>query len=154
MARMSSPRVGFSATTTRGARASSRATTTFCWLPPLSAAAGASGPGATTSNALSSAAVRARATRQSIRPRRTQGSSAREPSTTFSVRVNSGIRPSVVRSSGTNATGPATSRRPRSGCRRPATERSSSRCPFPSTAAMPTISPARMLSVARRTAIP
>ena len=34
---MSSPRVGFSATITAGSRESSRATISFCWLPPLSA---------------------------------------------------------------------------------------------------------------------
>ena len=35
---------------TRGSRETSRATTTFCWLPPESEAAGVSGPPPRTSN--------------------------------------------------------------------------------------------------------
>ena len=94
------------------------------------------------------------AARQSIRPPRIQGSSVPEPSTTFSVRVSSGISPSLVRSSGMNATGRATSSRPRSAGTRPATARSSSRWPFPSTAATPTISPGRTSSEPCRSASP
>ena len=37
---MSTPCVGYSSTSTRGAEASARAITAFCWLPPLSSLIG------------------------------------------------------------------------------------------------------------------
>ena len=75
--------------------------------------------------------VRDSALRQStVRPR-SHGSGPDEPSTMFSVSVISGIRPSVVRSSGMNAIGSATRRTPRSGCSRPASTRSRVVVPMP-----------------------
>ena len=88
---MSRPRVGFSATITAGARESSRATTSFCWLPPLSAPARSAGPGATISesqNQLQPCGPSASC--QSIRPPWTHGPSFPSPSTTFSVRLKRG----------------------------------------------------------------
>ena len=58
----SSPRVGWAATSTFGSLATSRAATTFCWLPPERANARVLGPPPRTSN--SSISLRARSTRR------------------------------------------------------------------------------------------
>src|SRR3954462_14111944 len=45
---MSPPAVGSQSTSSSGSRTRQRASTTFCWLPPLSVEIGAPGPAATT----------------------------------------------------------------------------------------------------------
>src|SRR5215210_2016226 len=69
----SRPRVGCAATSTFGSRATSRAATTFCWLPPESAPPGVFGPPPRTSNSLISS--RARCTRRpgNSQPKRESG---------------------------------------------------------------------------------
>ena len=140
----SSPRVGFSATRTRGRRSSARATRSFCWLPPLRLPAGAVRARRRERRTGRAAPWCAAAARQSTRrTRRPTIQGAARPRRAPRSRSGSadGISPSVVRSSGMKATGRDTSSSPRNGRRRPATARSNSRCPFPSTPATATSSP-------------
>ena len=128
----------------RGSRSQlpSRATS-FCWFPPLSVAAGRSGPDAD-DPVVSDEAPRCTRCGAASRSAR-RGSMVlvpAQPRTTFSVRRELGdqtLGRAVLRNESHR---PATSSLPRSGATRPATARSSSRWPLPSTAATPTISPA------------
>jgi glyoxylase-like metal-dependent hydrolase (beta-lactamase superfamily II) len=58
----------------RGSRSISRASTTFCWLPPERAAAGVEGPPPRTSNSGSRRAARVSSRRGKSQPRRESGS--------------------------------------------------------------------------------
>ena len=64
----STPRVGCDAISSTGSPESSRPTTSFCWFPPDSAAAGTSTPGVRTSNSATMRSVSRRAAARSSRP--------------------------------------------------------------------------------------
>ena len=72
----STPRVGWAAMMTSGSPESSRARMAFCWLPPESERALASGSGGLTSYALRFSAARRRMTFGKIQPHRELGGSS------------------------------------------------------------------------------
>ena len=94
----STPRVGSSASSTRGAPSSARANSTFCWLPPDSAATLVSADGVLTPSRSICAATTGRS-----RARRTNPACATSPSAsseTFSRTESVSITPSRWRSPG------------------------------------------------------
>ena len=97
----STPRVGWAATKSFNGRDISRATITFCWLPPESELAGSSPDEVRTSNC----SIRSRA-EEAIAPRLSanrppNGGWSYRSSTRFSAMVKSYTSPSALRSSGT-----------------------------------------------------
>ena len=147
--------MGWDTTSTFGSPDSSRASTTFCWLPPDSSRNGTSGDGVAISNrsisARASAAIR---DRLSIPQRAIRRGSAR---IRFSATLRSSTQPEAWRSSGTTPTpaaamapgapeataSPSTSTRPESSSSRLENSSVRAACPLPSTPATPRISPAR-----------
>jgi hypothetical protein len=152
----STPRVGWAATNNRSGRDISRATTTFCWLPPDSVLTADSAEDTRMSNcstrSRADAAIAAGLSRNAL----PYGSRSYMSRTRFSATENSRITPSRLRSSGTY---PIAERRirlvdmpirfslstvidPACGTRRPITASTSSVCPLPCTPATPSTSPA------------
>ena len=155
----STPRVGCDAMSSTGSPDSSRPTTSFCWFPPESAAAGTSTPGVRTSNSATMRSVSRRAAARSSRPSRpgrATGGRVWWPRIRFAHSGFEPRRPYRVRSSGMypipasrRASVPARLRsrpsstiRPAVACRIPMIVSTSSVCPLPSTPAMPSTSPA------------
>ena len=156
MAPTSSPHDGLSATTSRGRRESSRANTTFCWLPPESAEAGRSGSGGRTSKASRSSLASVRTRLHDTNRGAARGAASRSTRARFSARVMSGTRPRPWRSSGMMLMPQRRSLRGgalvmSSPSRRiapsqradPVRPSISARWPLPSTPAIPSTSPAR-----------
>ena len=157
MAPTSRPHVGLSATTSLGRRESSRASTTFCWLPPESAEAARSGSGGRTSKAsrssLASALMCLHDTSRGPSP---GGAASRSTRARFSARVMSGTKPRPWRSSGMMlmpqrrsrrggalAMSSPSSRISPSQRADPVRPSISARWPLPSTPAIPSTSPER-----------
>ena len=151
---MSTPAVGSQSTSSAGSRARQRATTTFCWLPPLSVEIGAPGPAVTTPRRCVQRSTSCASARWSSRPRRPRP--PRTDSDRFSLTANSAMIPSRPRSAGTRGMSRSRAsaasvhslarsgsrRRPLTGCAaQPAITYGSSRTPAPARPAMPTISP-------------
>jgi len=107
---MSTPRVGWVATSSEGSRANSRPTTNFCWFPPESDRAVASASGGLTSYSSMMDSACSRATPQSSRPPLANGAACWLPSTPLPTRSKSITSPRSWRSSGTYAI-PASMRR-------------------------------------------
>ena len=98
---ISSPRVGWAATTTSGSLESSRPTMSFCWLPPERDFAGASRPGAW----MEKARMSSRACEKTLPQRSTESGPRKSgerclPRMEFSATVKERIRPYFQRSSG------------------------------------------------------
>src|SRR5690606_34275433 len=153
----SSPRVGCAAISRRSGRDSSRAMTTFCWLPPESVLAGVAAlPVRMSNSAIRSVALDCTAAGLKIGPEANGGWSCRS-STRLSATEKSPTRPSTLRSSGTKPTPERSTWR----TERPMSSLPSSRtdpvafdcnprmasvtsvCPLPCTPAMAKTSPAR-----------
>jgi hypothetical protein len=96
----STPRVGCDAMNSRSGRDISRATTTFCWLPPDSVLTGACGDEVRMSNWLTRSRAEAAIAAGSSRNALPYGGRSYVSSTRFSATVNSRITPSRLRSSG------------------------------------------------------
>src|SRR5579859_7481337 len=163
----SSPRVGCAARISTGARDSSRARTTFCWLPPESVRALTSGPATRMSNSLMRSSALSRMAAQRSSPSLTNGALENSLATRFSLTVKSSTRPTRCRSCGMWATFKSTmslASRParlrplilispaRTG-RSPAMASTSSPWPLPSTPATPSTSPQRTSKLTPRSAI-
>src|SRR5438067_1557326 len=156
VAARSSPREGCAATTSFGAGppSSSRAATSFCWLPPERSPARASGSGGRTSKERISSAALPRRPARSMSGPRAWGGSRCHPSARFSslvrgrqrarLRGSSGIwtTPLLRAASGVRDQPSSPSRRstPVEG-QSPQSASTSSACPLPSTPATPRISP-------------
>ena len=161
MAPMSTPRVGWPISNTVGARPSSRANTSFCWLPPENLALASRGSRGRTSKRSIMSAVWACMACRCIQPQAVALSGqASYPSAADSQASNPITRARAWRSSGTwanpswrawvgcsQAVGPNVwpfrPRWPDCGAVRPDNTSSNSLCPLPDTPATPTISPAR-----------
>src|ERR671914_1468178 len=166
MAPTSRPRVGWCAIRRLGLLAISRATATFCWLPPDSELASAPGLPPRTSYSLRSSRARALMRPTLSTPRRLSGGLRYSRRARFSASVKSSTRRRRWRSSGMCATpasdaartpAPATSlpptlMLPASTLLNPEIASTSSCWPLPSTPASATISPARTWSESPRTA--
>ena len=100
----SSPRVGCAATSSRKSRLSSRASTTFCWLPPDNRPTSVSVPCARMSNSVIFSSANCSRSLNWSDPARTNGAPEDRFSIRFSLIVNSATKPSSVRSSGTKPT--------------------------------------------------
>ena len=149
----SNPRVGEHTTSTRAPLTanSSRASNTFCELPPDSLRVGVNGPGVLISSCLMKYSASVSADLRSTKKPRSR------VSTRLSTIESDGAKPVPSRSSGTYARparrapsappravgAPHTVTLPCCGALRPATISARSRWPLPATPATPTISPAR-----------
>ena len=155
----STPRVGCDAISSTGSPESSRPTTSFCWFPPDSAAAGTSTPGVRTSNSATMRSVSRRAAARSSRPSgpgRATGGRVWWPRMRFAHSGCVASSPCRVRSSGMYPipasrrpsvatrvmSRPSSTIRPAVACRIPMIVSTSSVWPLPSTPAMPSTSPA------------
>ena len=96
----SSPRVGCAATNSLSSRLSSRASTTFCWLPPESRPTCVPMPWARTSNSFTFSSANSASVLSCSVPYLTNGAPSLRSSMRFSAIVNSAISPSSLRSSG------------------------------------------------------
>src|SRR5215207_2497040 len=162
----SRPRLGCAATVTLGSSASSRAITTFCWLPPDSEPAVVCGRPPRTSYCSSSGRACCSIRLGESRPSRLSGGRRYSRRARFSASEKSRMSPRRWRSSAMWPTPaasapctpapvtslPPTLMRPACGTRSPVIASTSSDCPLPSTPAMPTISPPRTRSESPRTA--
>src|SRR5690606_2257432 len=153
LAPTSMPRVGSSRTSSRGRVMSQRASSTFCWLPPLRLRTGVPGDAGRIRSVLMYSPTSS--------SRRRDGSGRVQPRAAWSARtwssatVRSMTRPSPLRSSGQNAmpwsiaargvrsatVSPPIRTRPVSAGSAPDTSRASSERPDPSSPASPTTSP-------------
>lgn len=100
----STPRVGCAATRRRRSRLSSRARTTFCWLPPERRPAQVSIPGVRMSNSWTLSFANSARNPRCTLPAFTNGAPSARSSMRFSAMENSPTRPSSLRSSGTKPT--------------------------------------------------
>ena len=162
----SRPRVGWAAIRTFGLPSISRASTTFCWLPPESAEAGVVGVPPRTSNSRRSRRARSSIVPSLRKPLREFGGAGSRAargsrSARTAARARAGGGPPGCGRCRRRATGvafacvtscPSTTMRPDAGERRPAIASISSLWPFASTPARPRISPARTSKLTSRTA--